>query len=360
LSVEQNSPDFEVLDWTVSTLSDRSTANQDGLLRISGHGHDDLGVRPWSAALKIIKKPQTDREPSHLGYWMREIYAYDTGLVASLPGPVVPARYFGTTMYPDSAWLWMELISEDTDSQWRLPEYAFAAHQLGRFNGACAIGDSLLDAPWLTRDHARVWTSWFDFETAWQQPQVQQYFPVRTRVRLEQLWAERERFFTTLDRLPQVFSHFDYKRSNLFLRQRDDKEREVVVVDWGDCGIGPLGGDLVFLIGASTWFFDWEPAHVADLSATAFEAYMRGLGEAGWQGDQKLIRLAYSAWIALHFGLTMPASIALIIGEENRADVLRLFHRAPEDIPVPWMLLCEYTLDCADEARRLIAQLDLA
>jgi hypothetical protein len=262
-------------------------------------------------------------------------------------------------MHPDSAWLWMELLTEATGCQWQLEDYAFAADQLGRFNGACAIGGPLPDAPWLTRDHARVWTSWLNFETAWQQPQVQQYFPVRTRVRLEQLWAEREHFFTTLDRLPQVFSDFDYKRSNLFLRQRDDNQREVVAVDWGDCGIGALGGDLVFLIGASAWFFDWEPAQVADLSATAFEAYMRGLREAGWQGDQSLIRLAYSAWVALHFGLTIPASIAWAMGEENRADLIRLFHRAPEDVPKSWILLCEFTLDCADEARQLIAQLDV-
>jgi len=357
---DQRSVVFEVLDWTVSTLSDRSTVNPDGILRVSGHGRDSLGVRPWSVALKIIMKPETDGEPSHLGYWMREIYAYDTGLVTSLPGPVVPARYYGTTMHPDSAWLWMELLTEATGSQWQLEDYAFAADQLGRFNGACAIGGPLPDAPWLTRDHARVWTSWLDFETAWQQPQVQHSFPARTRVRLEQLWAERERFFTTLDRLPQVFSHFDYKRSNLFLRQRDDNQREIVAVDWGDCGIGALGGELVFLIGASAWFFDWEPADVADLSATAFEAYMHGLREAGWQGDQNLIRLAYSAWVALHFGLTMPASIAWTMKEENRADLLRLFHRRPEDVTPSWMLLCEFTLDCADEARRLIAQLDLA
>ena len=356
---DQRSVVFEVLDWTVSTLSDRSTVNQDGLLRVSGHGRDSLGVRPWSVALKIMMKPETDGEPSQLGYWMREIYAYDTGLVTSLPGPVVPARYYGTTMHPDSAWLWMELLTEATGCQWQLEDYAFAADQLGRFNGACAIGGPLPDAPWLTRDHARVWTSWLNFETAWQQPQVQQYFPVRTRVRLEQLWAEREHFFTTLDRLPQVFSDFDYKRSNLFLRQRDDNQREVVAVDWGDCGIGALGGDLVFLIGASAWFFDWEPAQVADLSATAFEAYMRGLREAGWQGDQSLIRLAYSAWVALHFGLTIPASIAWAMGEENRADLIRLFHRAPEDVPKSWILLCEFTLDCADEARQLIAQLDV-
>jgi hypothetical protein len=108
----QRSTAFEVLDWTVSTLSNRSTVNPDGVLRVSGQGRDSAGVRPWSVALKIIMKPEAEGEPNHLGYWMREVYAYDSGLLTSLPGPVVPARYYGTTMHPDSAWIWMELLTD--------------------------------------------------------------------------------------------------------------------------------------------------------------------------------------------------------------------------------------------------------
>jgi len=355
---DQRSAAFEVLDWTVHTLSNRGKGNP--VLRVSGHARDSAGVRPWSVALKIISKPETDEEPSYLGYWMREVLAYDSGVLANLPGPVVPARSYGTNVHLDSVWIWMELLTDAASSQWDLRDYAFAADQLGRFNGACARGGPLPDAPWLARGHARDWTTFLNFEHAWQNPQVQHYFPSRTRARLEQLWAERERFFTLLDRLPQVFSHFDYKRSNLFLRQRADSQREVVAVDWGDCGIGALGGDLVFLIGASAWFFDWEPAHVADLSATVFDAYLQGLRAAGWQGEQHLIRLGYTAWMALHFGLTIPAAIEWISMDDHRARVLNLFGRTPEDIPAHWLLLCEFALDCADEARQLMLHLDLA
>jgi hypothetical protein len=63
--------------------------------------------------------------------------------------------------------------------------------------------------------------------------------------------------------------------------------------------------------------------------------------------------------MALHFGLTIPAAIEWICMDDHRADVLNLFGRTPEDIPAHWLLLCEFTLDCADEARQLMLHLDL-
>jgi hypothetical protein len=32
------------------------------------------------------------------------------------------------------------------------------------------------------------------------------------------------------------------------------------------------------------------------------------LRAAGWQGDEAQIRLAYTAWLATHFGLIIPAN----------------------------------------------------
>ncbi len=61
---------------------------------------------------------------------------------------------------------------------------------------------------------------------------MQQYIPLHILERIRQLWAERDRFFTILDRLPAAFSHFDFKRRNLFLHPRADGSDELAAIDW--------------------------------------------------------------------------------------------------------------------------------
>lgn len=356
---DQSNPDFEVVDWTVQILSDRGAVNPDGLLLFTGQGHDGKDTKPWSVVLKILKKQDEQTDPGRVPYWKREALAYESGWLESLPGPVMPARCYGVHHHPDSAWVWMEHIAETTTEPWDYQDYAFAADQLGRFNGRCATGGLLPEHPWLARDHPRAWTPLWNFDNAWRNPEVRRFFPEATGEHLARVWAERESFFDVLDRSPQVFSHFDYKRSNLFLRQGESGHREVVAVDWGDCGVGALGGDLGLLVGGSAAFGDFDSAEVADLDAATFEAYMRGLREEGWHGNLDLVRVAFCAWFILYFGVIMPAWVENLLAQENREAFGRIFRRPLEELPEHWVLLCEYSLDLADETRRLMERIDL-
>jgi hypothetical protein len=348
------SPRFEVQDWTTSTLANRGGSTPDGVLRVSGSGEDAEGTRPWEVALKRIALPSDDTPQQSLFNSRRELFAYGTELLNRLPGPVVPACCYGVSEHTGAIWLWTEVLTDVTGGQWSLAEYVFAANQLGQFNSHCVMNDLLPTEPWFARDHAQQWTGVFDFVSAWENPRIQAVFSVELRQRLTRLWAEREYFFALLNRFPQVFSHFDYKRDNLFLRTRVDGTREIAAADWGVCGVGALGGDLVSLVGASTWQFDWEPTHVAALDEAAFAAYIQGLQTTGWSGDVAAIRLAYTAWFATHFGLIIPACVGWAMDSANDRDGQRLFGRSPEERIAGWVQLCAYALDCADEAQLLM------
>jgi hypothetical protein len=350
----QNSSDFEVTDWTVSLLSNRGGATEH-VLRVIGHGRDRVGTRPWEVALKIIALPSEDLPPNDLHYARRELFAYGSGMLADLPGPVTAARCYAIYEQPDSVWLWTELLTDMTGGHWTLPDFTFAADQLGRFNSACTLAGPPPTEPWLASAHAQQWTAIFDFVSAWEDPRVQEVFPAPLHARLERLWAERADFFAVLDQLPQTFSHFDYKCDNLFLRNRADGQREVVAVDWGVCGVGALGGDLVSLVGISTWQFNWDPAQIAELDTVAFATYLHGLRAAGWQGEEAQIRLAFTAWLATHVALIIPACVRWSIDGATEYDAQRLFRRAPNELAEGWVRLCAYALDCADEARLLMA-----
>ncbi len=89
---DQRSQSFEIQDWSVQKLSHQGAVNPDGLFRFSGQGSDSKGSRPWSVVLKIVKDPGGNVDSSFNSYWKREVLAYQSGLLANLPGPLVAAR----------------------------------------------------------------------------------------------------------------------------------------------------------------------------------------------------------------------------------------------------------------------------
>ena len=188
-------------------------------------------------------------------------------------------------------------------------------------------------------------------------PYVQRHFSTSLQTHIMQLWGERERFYSALDRAPQIFSHFDCQRRNLIIRSRTDDCQELVAVDWGLCGINALGGDLMALIGSSVALYEWEPAHLATLEATVFDAYLLGLWAGGWRGNADWVRLAYAAWLGLHWGLAMPAAAAFWCVDAMAPRAVRQFGRPLGELVAGWVTLCEFSLARADEARQLMARL---
>ncbi len=199
-------PSFELLDWSVRVLSDRGAINPEGVLCVSGTGHDAAGMQSWAVALKLIVPGEYGDHPSQKVYWKREMLAYTSGTLAHLAGPVEAARCYRAREAEQQVWLWMEVLTDVTGGQWTLHDYAFVAEQFGRFNGMCARDTFQPDAPWLARTIAREWTAKMDFATAWQKSHVQAAFAAPMRPRFEQLARDRERFLPSLSRCHRSFA----------------------------------------------------------------------------------------------------------------------------------------------------------
>jgi hypothetical protein len=200
-----------------------------------GSGTSTVGV--WRTALGgrpvVVKRlgapgpgdPAVLSERGHAGYWRREADVLLTGLTASTPGlRSAPASVEeddeGVTIVRD----WVEDAASSG---------LFLALALGRFAGA-EIGHPAFLARDLLRDRlARVarnggWTTL-----------------ARTTVAdvAEHLWTRRESMLAVLDGLRQVPQHGDPTHRNLPGREDDD----VLAIDWGTLGHGPVGGDLGYL-----------------------------------------------------------------------------------------------------------------
>jgi hypothetical protein len=356
---DQRSPTFEIDHWEVVRLSTKGIRNTEGLFLFRGKGEDRRGVRSWSVVLKVLFPQEPEPPLNDRRNWRRELLVAESGLLESLPGPVRAPRFYRVDRWPDESWLWMEHIESRQRNPWALEKYAFAAKQLGRWNGACLVERPLPTAPWLARQHYRTWLSRADPQKYWQFPLHQKYIRARTRDRLEQLWAERESFFQVLEALPQCFSHFDSQRRNLFIVQRQDGSDELVLIDWALCGLGPLGAELYALVGMSSILLEWSPAALPELDAAAFGSYLSGLQEAGWRGDARRVRLGYVAWLAVWVGCIYLLAQARWCSPEQRSRAIQQFGMAEEELYIASLPCLYYVLDCADEVRRLMRELGL-
>jgi len=354
---DQGSAAFEITEWTVKSLSDKGMINPDGLFLFSGQGYDERGTRSWSVALKILKDPGEVQNVRDIHYWKREVLLIQTGLLASLPHSLARPRFYGTIEREGSVWVWMEHIVQ-VKPHWTIDQYVFAAQQIGRFNAACLTLNPLPDYPWLCKSHLRNWLKGEARVTAfWESSFANRKFSSHLHERWTKLWGERERVLNTLDRLPQVFSHFDLHRYNLMIRQQENNREEVVALDWAICGYGPLGGDLYALIIATTTLFEVEPAALPELDAAVFAAYVEGLQDAGWQGNPELARLGYTAWTAIWQAAAAPVLVSLWNSDSQHDHALQVAGRSPEEFAAGWLKTYEFALDRADEARQLMDRL---
>lgn len=356
---DQRSPSFEVTEWTVQRLSEKGIRNPDGLWLFSGEGHDSCGPRAWSVVLKRFYRPEYVAPPGDLRYWKRELMLAQSGLLEGLPEGVRAPRFYRVEQTPDGAWLWMEHVKTHRADVWELDDYTFAARQLGYWNGKLAVSKPLPTQPWLTRQHYRSWLTGVDLEQIWQFSLHQKHLSPDMRRRLEQLWAERELFYDVLEALPQTFSHFDSQRRNLFIRQGNEGSDELVLIDWAQCGLGPLGAELNWLVGMSVTLAEWPPTGLSQLEATTFAGYLDGLSDAGWSGEVASVRLGYVAALALYSGVGSLKPLAWWSSPEARSLALQQFGMAEEALYLHFMPLLFYSLDCADEARQLMKKLGM-
>ena len=358
---DQRSPEFDITQWSVKRLSDKGIINPDGLWLFSGQGQDSAGSRAWAVVLKILQRPEQEPPLSDLWHWKRELFLAQSKMLQRLPGPVRAARVYRAEEKSDGAWLWQEYIdARRPNGPWELEDYGFAARQLGIWHARCLASGPMPAEPWLTRQHYRSWYADANPDKDLQFVLNQKYVVGEIRQRYERLWADRAILYDVLERLPQVFSHFDSQRRNLFIRQDANGQDELVLVDWAICGLGPLGAELYSLVGMSAVLLEWPPSAVAQLDEMAFGQYMQGLQQEGWSGETEVIRLGYAAWVAVWFGAIFPNSVASWCTPQDRAFSLQQFGVAEEDLFLKWWPLVPYSLDCADEARRLIKYLRLA
>jgi hypothetical protein len=333
------------------------------LFRWTGRALVDGFERDWSLILKAWRRDRETDDPIHWNYWKREFLAYSSGILDGLPGISAP-RLLGAADEGDVVFAWLEEVGSDRDERWPTDRYVTAALHLGRFNGAYAADRPLPDAPFLTRTYLRGWTNWMPWSDAgrsdetWSHPLVAAAFPTPPVARLLRLQAMVTPLFHRLEALPRTFSHLDAWRANLIAARSSNGDERTVAVDWSFVGTAPVGQELAILVGGSHIWLDSEPDQLGSMSKRAYVAYVEGLREAGWRGDERVVRFAYAASSALYLAPVVPFWLTRVADPVHREWLERKCGRAAEDVVRAWVVLLHHALDLADEAGDLVGRLD--
>lgn len=346
------------VDWQVAP---RGGGAGRCVYRFTGRAQDQDRLVPWSLILKDVRQPEGAANPSASRYWKREMLAYQSGLLATLPAGLRTPRCLGIVEHPGGGgWLWLEEITDAAIGRWTRERFTSVARLLGTFNAAYLTDRPLPAYPWLSRGWFRSYAA---IATQASQrlpllrnhPLVRPAMPGDTLERALRVWHDREAFFDALDHLPQTFCHLDAHPRNLFVRHEVRGDIQIVAIDWEFAGVSALGADLGQLMGATLLFDEADLGTVAELEEDIFASYLQGLDAGGWRGDPRTVRLGYATTLVLHQVLLMLAWVEA--GIQNAAvrqyaeEVTGRTYATGLD---RMALVFDFLLTRADEARRLM------
>jgi hypothetical protein len=261
-----------------------SAGDHSAVLKVLTRGKDATGH--WAAS----------DDPRHWNYWRREAEMYTSRLARVWqPHGIRAPRLLACVERDDGdVALWLERVGGKPGPGWRLDRHIEHARRLGAAQGA--VGETE-DRPWLSRRFLREYTGGMtaggellDEDEAWRHPLVRDHFPAGLRHAMVRLRHDREWFLQVMESLPRAFCHLDMWPANV----RADGSG-TALFDWAFAGDGALGEDLGNYLPDSVFDLFVPAARLPEYAVAAYDAYLHGLRESGWTGDERCVRLAVCA-----------------------------------------------------------------
>jgi hypothetical protein len=309
--VEPIDPDLRIHSVTGGVY--RVRAGADSLvLKVVRHGVDEDPGGLWVAGA----------DAAHRNYWKREWLAFDSGLLAGLPGRLrAPRTALTTQRTPGECWIWMEDVPGRHGAELRLDDYDVIAHDLGTTQGAFAAGTAELPADdWLSRDWLRGWVeaSGRHVDTivdgdVWLDERIGSLAPLRGRA-LE-IWKARERLLAVVDEAPRTVVHLDFWPTNLFVADGEP----TVAIDWSQVGIGGLAQDVDQIVLDPIWMQVLPDVDPRVLERRVLAGYVAGLAEAGYDADPADVHRWYAAAASVHYTPMLGFQAAAVADPEKVA-----------------------------------------
>lgn len=334
-----------------------------GVYRVHGTAMSDDIPLSWSLILKAMRAETgelSNSDSSAWSYWKREALAYQSGILAQLPGGIRAPRCYGVDERLDgSVHLWLEDVPS-AGSDWPPQQYALVARHLGRFNGAYLAGHPLPALrSWMLPGRTRQWIDASDSiaqrAMRWRDtPLARSWFGRNGLTQTLNMLRRMRALLPAFERLPACYCHHDAHRRNLIDAIGADGQSETVAIDWALTGPGRLGEEIGASMIVALEFLDIPASRAHEFDQLTFAAYVDGLRDAGWRGDQRLARIgcAFNAVVitGLFWNLYFLERAQIVEGAEVLSNMIG---RPFDEIVRQYAELLPFLLDLGSEAELL-------
>jgi hypothetical protein len=238
----------------------------------------------WAASL----------DPQHWNYWRREADAYlSRSLREGLEAAGLDIARGDVEETDAGVVLWLEDVAGTPGTEFFVDDHAALAAALGRWHAQGPLSETWASRRFL-RDYSGSKPARYELvedNAAWEQPLIANCWPTALRDGWRRLLANRETLLSVMESLPRTRCHLDVWVSNEIRRDAGP----IVLLDWAFAGDGAIGEDLGNHIPDSVFDLFWPAERLAELDDACFDAYLHGLHEAGWHGDERDVRLGVVA-----------------------------------------------------------------
>ncbi|CAM3658623.1 phosphotransferase [Marinicrinis lubricantis] len=283
---------------------------------------------PWTMILKIIKPDSTEKDHvQHHNYWRREALVLESGLLQKLPDSIHTAKcYLVEEQQDGTVWIWMELVEGEYPRT--IEQFSFIARQLGRFNGAYLTGKNRLpDQEWICRSWLRSWVS----ASRMYAPHLDGFADQLNTDNEQRIWnwfqqwnRKVDSYIESLARLPRVLAHQDLSQMNMLLVKGERDMERLALIDWQFMSLSGIGEDLGKLFGVQMSLGIIAADQFEEYQDSLYSAYLQGLDEMGWKGDENNVRYGYCISTAARSVWEVPQYFAMSIKRKEEPQNMEL------------------------------------
>jgi hypothetical protein len=334
-----------------------------GIYRIAGEANTSTDTRPWSAVAKVLGAAEIGGQMDRVAAG-RELAVYHSGVFAAQQGGVRSPLCYAIQERDELHFIWLEDLSGAPQAPWIPAYFIQTAHHFGKFN-AHWPEQELPDWEWLSRDTLRQMYDLPDQHKSFQRlfelqkhPLVERAVPPDVFQGLLHFWEEHDELLSKVEATYKGVCHGDCHPKNLFPMADTGAGSYTIAFDWAYVGIENLGSDIGMLLGSPIRWLELSLDEAVVLVDPIFDAYVSGLAEAGWSGNEEQVRLTYLTCLGTGEVTNVTWIVALAADSAEFQALLEKLWMVPvEQIFERFAEALSFYLACHDEALRLARRL---